>query len=190
MLKDIGAVMALYPTPVTVVGTVVDGRVNWLTVAHVGVVEHTKFLISVDKAHEFSVRGIEENGTVSVSLVNEDILEAADYCGMHKGAQEDKSGVFPYHFDDVKGAPIPENAPLVMTCRIVKKVEVDSFNNYILDPIHTYVDDKYLNERNKPDYEKMSPILFEFKNALYIHTGKVAGRCWNYGKDFQIPEKR
>lgn len=111
-----------------------------------GVVEHTKFMISVDRTHEFSVRGIEENGTVSVSLVNEEILEAADYCGMHKGVKENKSGVFPYHFDEVKGAPISENAPLVMTCRIVKKVEVDSFNNYILDPVHTYVDDRYLNE--------------------------------------------
>lgn len=30
-----------------------------------GVVEHTKFMISVDRTHEFSVRGIEENGTVS-----------------------------------------------------------------------------------------------------------------------------
>ena len=118
MQKDIGAVMGLYPTPVTIVGTVAEGRVNWLPVAHVGVVEHTRFLISVDKAHEFSVRGIETNGTVSVSLVNRDILAAADYCGLHKGAQEDKSQVFPHHFDEVEGAPIPDNAPLVMTCRV------------------------------------------------------------------------
>lgn len=185
MQKEIGAVMALYPTPVTVVGTVADGRVNWLTIAHVGVVEHTRFMISVDRAHEFSVRGIEENGTVSVSLVNQEILEAADYCGMHKGAREDKSQVFPFHFDDVKGAPIPENAPLVMTCRVVRKVEVGAFNNYILEPVHTYVEEQYLDEQNKPDYEKISPILFEFRHALYLHTGKVAGRCWFMGKDFQ-----
>lgn len=41
MQKDMGAVMGLYPTPVTVVGTVLeDGRINWLPIAHVGVVEH------------------------------------------------------------------------------------------------------------------------------------------------------
>ncbi|WP_211182009.1 hypothetical protein [Megasphaera elsdenii] len=66
LLKDIGAVMALYPTPVTVVGTVVDGRVNWLTIAHVGVVEHTKFIISVDRTHEFSVRGIEKDSAPDI----------------------------------------------------------------------------------------------------------------------------
>ncbi len=38
MQKNIGSVMGLYPTPVTVVGTVSEGRVNWLPVAHVGVV--------------------------------------------------------------------------------------------------------------------------------------------------------
>ena len=185
MQKEIGAVMGLYPTPLTVVGTVVDGRVNWLPIAHVGVVEHTRFLISVDKAHEFSVRGIETNGTVSVSLVNREILAAADYCGMHKGAAEDKSQVFSHHFDEVKGAPIPDNALLVMTCRVVRKVEEGQFNNYILESVHTYVEEKYLNERNKPDYEKMRPILFEFRNALYLETGSVVGRCWNIGRNFQ-----
>ncbi|WP_278674724.1 flavin reductase family protein [Acidaminococcus fermentans] len=186
MQKDIGAVMGLYPTPVTIVGTVAEGRVNWLPVAHVGVVEHTRFLISVDKAHEFSVRGIETNGTVSVSLVNRDILAAADYCGLHKGAQEDKSQVFLHHFDEVEGAPIPDNAPLVMTCRVIRKVEVGQFNNYILEPVHTYVEERYLNERNKPDYAKMRPILFEFRNALYLETGDVAGRCWQIGREFQV----
>ena len=61
MQKDIGSVMGLYPTPVTVVGTVVDGRVNFLTIAHVGVVEHGALLISIDKAHEFSDKGIRTN---------------------------------------------------------------------------------------------------------------------------------
>ena len=47
MQKEIGAVMGLYPTPVTVVGTVVEGRVNWLTIAHVGVVDQSRFVLRV-----------------------------------------------------------------------------------------------------------------------------------------------
>ena len=34
--------MALYPTPAVVVGTEVDGKVNWLLVAHVGSVSGAK----------------------------------------------------------------------------------------------------------------------------------------------------
>ena len=42
MKKNIGNVLALYPTPVVVVGTEVNGKVNWLLVAHVGIIGMTK----------------------------------------------------------------------------------------------------------------------------------------------------
>ncbi len=185
MQKNIGSVMGLYPTPVTVVGTVVEGRVNWLPVAHVGIVEHHTFMISVDKAHEFSNKGIQQNKTVSVSLVNQKMLQAADYCGIVKGADTDKSDMFKYHFGRVQGAPIIDEAPLSMECEILDMVKVGNFNNYIVKPVNTYVQEEYLNERGKVDYEKMSPVLFEFQNANYLSTGSVIGKCWNIGRDYK-----
>jgi len=188
MQKDIGSVMGLYPTPVTVVGVVADARVNFLTIAHVGVVEHGTFLISIDKAHELSDRGIKENKAVSVNLVNQPMLKAADYCGIAKGAKSDKSGVFKYHFGELKAAPIIDEAPVSMECMVIDFFEAGNFTNYILKPVHTYVQEEYLNEKGKIDYEKVSPVLFEFQNAQYLSTGKVIGKCWSYGKDF-IDEK-
>lgn len=182
MQKDIGSVMGLYPTPVTVCGTVVDGRVNFLTIAHVGVVEHGTLLISVDTNHEFTMRGILENKTVSVSLVNRPMLAAADYCGIAKGAKTDKSGVFKHHFGELKTAPIIDDAPVSMECRVLDIVKVGAFNNFILKPVHTYVQEEFLDARGKIDYEKVSPVLFEFQNAQYLSTGNVIGKCWNYGK--------
>lgn len=38
MKKNIGNVLALYPTPAVVVGTEVNGKVNWLLIAHVGII--------------------------------------------------------------------------------------------------------------------------------------------------------
>jgi len=186
MQKDIGSVMGLYPTPVTIVGTVVDGRVNFLTIAHVGVVEHGAFLISIDKTHEFSDKGIRTNKTVSVSLVNQSMLEAVDYCGIAKGAKTDKSKVFKYHFDEVKNAPIIDEAPVCMTCQIIDTITVGNFTNYILKPVHTYVQEEILNEKGKINYEKASPVLFEFQSAQYLSLGKVIGQCWNYGKNFVV----
>ncbi len=186
MQKNIGSVMGLYPTPVTVVGTVLeDGRVNWLPVAHVGVVEHHTLLISVDKNHELSNKGIQANNTVSVNLVDQKMLKAADYCGIAKSAKVDKSEVFAHHFGELKGAPIIDEAPLSMECEILDKFEVGNFNNYILKPVNTYVQEEFLNEKGKVDYEKMSPVLFEFQNGQYLSTGSVIGRCWTVGKDFE-----
>ena len=186
MLKDIGSVMGLYPTPVTVCGTVLaDGRVNFLTIAHVGVVEHGHLLVSIDKAHELSDAGIAANGSVSVSLITRDMIEAADWCGIAKAAKQDKSGAFAHRFDDVAGAPIVEVAPLCMTCRVVDSIEVGNFHNYILEPVHTYVQEEYLTEKGKIDYAKMSPVLFEFSSAQYLECGGVIGQCWREGRDFE-----
>lgn len=185
MQKDIGSVMGLYPTPVTVCGTVIDGQVNFLTIAHVGIVEHGTLLISVDSAHELSTKGIMSNKTVSVSLVNQAMLEAVDYCGIAKGAKTDKSGVFKHHFGELQTAPIIDDAPISMECQVLDVVKVGAFNNFILKPVHTYVQEEFLTSRGKIDYEKASPVLFEFQSAQYLSTGKVIGQCWNYGKNFK-----
>lgn len=186
MQKDIGAVMGLYPMPTTIVGTVLeDGRVNFLPVAHVGVVEHGHFLISMDQAHKLDDAAIQKNEVVSVSLIDQDMLKAADWCGMVKAKDTDKSDVFPWHFDDLEKAPVIENAPVCMTCRVEQMVTVGAFHNFILKTVHTYVQEEDLNERGKIDYEKVGPVLFEFQNAQYLSTGKVTAKCWNYGKGYR-----
>lgn len=184
MQKDIGNIMGLYPTPVTVVGTVIGQRVNWLTIAHLGIVSHDTFFISVDKAHELSNQSIQENQTVSVSLINQDLLKAADYAGIAKGAKTDKSNLFPYHFTAIPNAPIIDTAPVSMACKVIDLYDSGAFNNYILKPVHTFVQEEYITKSGKIDYEKISPVLFEFQSAQYLSTGKVIGKCWQYGKDF------
>ena len=184
MQKEIGSVMGLYPTPVTIVGVVSGEQVNFLPIAHVGVVEHNTFLISMDKTHKLSDAAIQETKVVSVSLVNEDMLIAADYCGIVKGESIDKSQVFRYHFDELKKAPVLDDAPVCMTCQVIDVVDVGNFANYILKPIHTYVQEECLNPNGKIDYEKVRPVLFEFQNAQYLSIGSVIGKCWNIGSEY------
>lgn len=186
MQKDIGSVMGLYPTPVTVVGVVTEkGRVNFLTIAHVGVVEHGHLLVSIDKAHALSDAAIKANGELSVSLVNQEMLVAADYCGIAKGAKTDKSGVFKHHFGELEKAPVLDDAPVSMACKVVDSIEVGNFTNYILKPEHTYVQEEVLNEKGKIDYEKAAPVLFEFQSAQYLSIGSVIGKCWQIGKEYE-----
>lgn len=40
MTKNIGSVLALYPTPTVVIGTEVNGKINWMLAAHVGVIRY------------------------------------------------------------------------------------------------------------------------------------------------------
>lgn len=85
MKKNIGQKLALYPTPATVVGTVgEDGKVNWLLIAHIGIVSHSKILLSVHSSHH-SVKAIDEQHKLSVNIIDETFVAAADYTGTVSG---------------------------------------------------------------------------------------------------------
>lgn len=178
MQKNIGSLLALYPTPATIVGAKVEGKVNWLSVAHVGIIGHDRILISLAKPH-YTNQGIKESGKVSVALIDEAMLPKADYVGSSSGAKTDKSEVFAWH-EGENGTPIIDEAPLVLECSVVDNYETETFDNFILKIDATYVEESKLDENGKPDYEKIAPVLFEFPTYSYISSGKVIGKCLSY----------
>lgn len=181
MKRNLGSLLALYPTPVTIVGSMVDGKPNWLQVAHIGIIGHDRILISSMKSH-YTNKGIKETGVVSVSLADETMLPKLDLIGSKSGAKFDKSKIFTWHAGQ-SGAPIPEEAPLVMECEVVDNYETETFDNFILKINFTFVDENKLTEDGKPDYEKIAPVLFEFPTYSYIKSGKVIGKCLSFKND-------
>ncbi|MFT9078548.1 flavin reductase family protein [Ethanoligenens sp.] len=184
MKKDIGPVIALYPTPTTIIGTVIKGKVNWLIVAHVGILGHDAILLSSHKTH-YTNQGIKENRTVSVNLVSEDILAKADYVGSVSGESVDKSHVFDYHMGQLKNVPIIDESPLTMECEVVDIYDSEHHDNFIVKVVHTHVEDKMLDGTGKIDYEKLKPILFEMPTGAYLKTGAIAAKCWDISKSYK-----
>lgn len=80
MKKNIGNVMALYPTPVIVVGAMVSGKPTWTLVAHIGIPSHDMAMVSLAKAHYIN-RGIKESKVLSINVVDESWLENAAATG-------------------------------------------------------------------------------------------------------------
>jgi flavin reductase (DIM6/NTAB) family NADH-FMN oxidoreductase RutF len=184
MMKNIGNALGLYPTPDTVVGTVIDGRVNWMNVAHVGIWGMDRLLLSIGKPH-FSCRGILENKTASVNLVDEALLERADYVGLVTGLGTDKSDVFEYFSGSLKNAPLIKDAPVAMECELTELHETPTHYNFIMRPVGTFVREDALTADGKIDFEKIRPILFEMQQRRYLRTGDVAGNCWNLGRNYK-----
>ena len=102
--KNLGSKLALYPTPVTVVGAMTDKGPNWLLVAHVGIIGHDRVTISCAKQH-YTNQWIRKNGTCSVNLIDEKLLRAADHVGSVSGTKEDKSCAFAWSAAE-NGAPL------------------------------------------------------------------------------------
>lgn len=180
MKKNLGSVLGLYPTPVTVVGAMAGEKPNWLLVAHVGIIGHDKILISCAKQH-YTNQFIKETGKVSVNLVDEGLLSKADYVGCVSGSKEDKSEVFEYELGD-SGAPIILESPLVMECSVIDNYETKAFDNFILKIDNTYAEESVIGKDGKLNYEELKPVLFEMPTYRYLATGKVLGKCMKLGK--------
>lgn len=175
MKKDLGSMLALYPLPACVVGAMVDGKPNWLQVAHVGVIGHDRIMVSSMKNH-YTNKGIREAGVLSVSLADADMIPQLDAIGSQSGAKADKSDVFAWHPAE-NGAPVPEDAPLTLACTVQDVYETETFDNFVCSIDATLVEEDKLTDDGKPDYEKISPVLFEFPTYSYLSTGKKLGKC-------------
>lgn len=183
MHKNLGAIVGLYPTPVTIVGTDINDRVNWINIAHIGIIGVDKMLISMNKIH-YSNEGIKQNKTLSINIISEDMLIEADYVGIVSGAKVSKENVFKYFRGELKGAPLIESAPICMECEVVDNYETNTHDNFIVKPVNTYVKEEVLNEKGKIDYTKVRPVLFEMPNRQYLNIGNVIGSCWKEGEKY------
>jgi flavin reductase (DIM6/NTAB) family NADH-FMN oxidoreductase RutF len=175
MKKNIGAALALYPSPVIVVGAMVDGSPNWTLVAHAGTVAHSHLMLSMSQAH-FTNKGIRDTKKVSVNVVDESWLKDADRMGVISGNKEDKSEAFAYTIGE-NGAPLIDESKLSIECEVDGNYELEGFDNFICKILATYVNEEILNEKGKIDYHVFKPVLFEFPTYEYFVTGDKVGDC-------------
>lgn len=180
MKKNLGSALALYPTPAVVVGTMVNGRPNWVLVGHLGIIGHDRILVSLAKAH-YTNQGVKATGRLSVNIIDDALLQRADYVGCVSGVKTDKSNVFGYHTSE-NGTPMIDDSPLVMDCEVMDNYETETFDNFICRISATYAEEAVLGENGKIDYGKLKPILFEMPTYSYLRTGEVVARCMTLGK--------
>ena len=179
--KNLGKLLALYPKPMTVVGTKVEGKVNWLVVGHTGVIGHDRVLVSMSKQH-YSNQGIKQSKKLSINLVSREMLPKADYVGSVSGETVNKSSVFAYHIGE-NGTPVIDVSPLTMECNVVDIYETEGFDNFICTVVNTYATPDVLDHNGKLDYTRLKPVLFEFPTYSYLATGEVIGKCLNLDEE-------
>ena len=183
MKKNIGSLMALYPTPVTVIGAMNGAKPTWTLVAHVGIIGHDRVLVSLADAH-FINGVIKTTEKLSIDLVSEDMLPAVDVAGSVSGANGDKSDLFAYELSE-SGIPMIQQAPLNMACTVVDVYPTKGFESFICTIEATYVEEEHLNAQGKPDYNTLKPVLFQFPTYEYLKTGAVIGKCLSFKKTVQ-----
>ena len=175
MRKNIGASLALYPSPLVVVGAMVEGKPTWTLVAHTGTVAHSHIMVSLVQAHYIN-RGIRETKKLSVNVVDPSWLTQADRMGVLSGNKVDKSEAFAWTLGE-HGAPLIDAAKVSIECEVDGNYELEHFDQFICKVLAVYAEEQVLNERGKINYHVFKPVLFEFPTYEYFVTGEKVGNC-------------
>jgi flavin reductase (DIM6/NTAB) family NADH-FMN oxidoreductase RutF len=176
----------VFPMPMVVVGAAVEGRINYLAVAWVCWVNASPPMIGValGKGHHTN-KGIREHKEFGISIPGIDLIKAVDYVGLVSGAKEDKSKVFESFHGQLKYAPMIQDCPLTLECKVVTKVDLPSNEFFVGEIVGVYTEERYLTD-GKPDIKKIKPFMLTMPDSRYREVGEVIGKAWSIGKDFQI----
>ncbi len=176
----IGPVNALYPTPTTLVGTIIKDTPNFLAVAHVGIFNHQYLSIGLGKSH-YSNAGIHANKTFSICLPSEALMVKTDYCGLMTGKKTDKGSLFDLFYGELKTAPMIRQCPVNMELRLHEVLDYQSHDIFIGKVVQTYADES-VKKDNQIDIGSVKPLLFDMASKKYWSLGPPVGKCWNAGK--------
>lgn len=178
----------LYPLPAVMV-SVADkkGETNIITVAWTGTVCTNPPMVYISvRPERYSYHMIEETGEFVINLTTEELVYATDYCGVRSGREVDKfkeMKLTPEPAEKVS-APMIQESPVNIECRVVKKEELGSHHMFLAEVVAVHVDERYLDEKNRFALEKTG--LISYVHGEYYSLGKLLG---SFGYSIRKAEK-
>src|SRR4030066_1890171 len=157
MKVKLGIKNCLYPMPTTLIGALVNGKPNYVTIAHVGIMDLTSVSLGMNKSH-YTNQGIKENKTFSVNIPSTKLVKETDYCGLTSGKNEDKAALFKTFYGILKTAPMIEQCTVHMECELIKTVDFPNPDIFIGRIVETYCDES-AQTVGVVDFGKVQPIL-------------------------------
>ena len=137
--------------------------------------------ISLNKSH-YTCAGIKQNKSFSINIPSLDMLEVTDYCGIVSGKEVDKSKLFNTFYGNLKDAPMIQQCPINMECKVIQELDLGGSNIIIIGEVfQTYSEEKYLTN-HIPDLKKINPILLSIYEFNYYSVGEKIGKAWDVGK--------
>ena len=183
MKKKLDPINLLYPTPTVLVGAVVNNTPNFITIAHVGIVNHARpFLISMSmgKRHHTNA-GIKENQVFSVNIPSENLVAETDYVGLVTGKKVDKSDLFELFYGQLDKAPLITSCTVNMACRLYDTYDTPTHDLFIGEIVETYADESVL-DGTVVDISRVKQLLFDMSSKKYWSLGPALADCWKVGK--------
>jgi flavin reductase (DIM6/NTAB) family NADH-FMN oxidoreductase RutF len=169
--------------PTVLVGANVKGKPNYMTAAWAttACMAPPMVCVAVNK-ERYTAKGIEENKTFSLNIPSTKQLVETDHCGLVSGAYEDKTGIFRSFYGKLKTAPMVEECPVNIECRLFNSVDCGSHHLHIGKVVEIHADKSCVMD-GKPDITKIHPIVYA--QATYFEVGKQVDKAFSAGKKYR-----
>lgn len=179
----------LYPLPAVMVSCGREGeKPNIITIAWAGTVCSSPAMVSISvRQSRYSYDIIRETGEFVINLVTEELVRAADYCGVRSGRDVDKfktMGLTPVPSRTVSAVSIGES-PVSLECKVQQVIPLGSHDMFIAEVTAVSVDDRYMDETGK--FCLNDSRLAVYSHGQYYGLGENLGR---FGYSVKRPEKK
>jgi len=168
--------------PAVIVGAMVNGKPNYLTLGCFGLMSIAKPTVCIisGKGH-YTNQGIRKSGCFSVNVPSRNLIRETDYVGLVSGQKVDKSGLFKSFYGTAGNAPMIDECPVNLLCRVVKADELPNVPDHEI--FYGEVEEVYVSKDcftdGRPDTQKINPLLLA--NGGYWDIGSLAGAAWKEG---------
>lgn len=181
----------IYPLPAVMVscGSSPD-EYNIITLSWVGTIctNPPMCYISVrPERHSYDI--IKRNMEFVINVTTEELAYATDWCGVKSGKNVSK-------FEEMKltpakasvvQAPIIEESPLSIECRVREIVPLGSHHMFIADVVNVKADEKYIDPRTGK-FELDQSGIIAYSHGFYYPLGEKIGRFgWSVQKNKKKP---
>ena len=179
----LGPQTLLYPMPAVLVGAIVDDKPNFMTAAWCGIAAYKPpaLAVAIQKAR-YTLKGIKEQGAFSINVASAALVKKVDYCGLYSGKKKDKSEIFKTFYGGLETAPLIEECPLNLECKVIHSLDLGSHTLVVGEIIQTHLNKDCLTD-GKADPEKIDPLVFAPGTRQYRRLGEFVGKAFHIGKE-------
>jgi Conserved protein/domain typically associated with flavoprotein oxygenases, DIM6/NTAB family len=176
----------IYPLPAVMItcGSC-EEEYNILTISWVGTLctNPPMCYISVrPERHSYPI--IKKNMEFVINLTTKDLAFATDWCGVNSGKTHHK-------FEEMKltpgkasvvSAPIIEESPLCIECRVKEVVALGSHDMFIADVVNVRADDRFIDPKTDA-FDMRKADLLAYSHGNYYGLGELVGKFgWSVKK--------
>lgn len=167
----------LYPLPAVMV-SVTDGKGkdNIITVAWAGTVCTNPPMVSISvRPSRYSYEMLKETKEFVINLTTEELVFAADYCGVRSGRDVDKFREMKLTKEkaDFVQAPMIKESPVSIECRVKEIKELGSHHLFLADVLAVHAEENYMDKNDKFCLNQSK--LAVYSHGEYLATGKCLG---------------